>query len=129
MPTVSVIEQLRNFLSPQCRLAKNLMLADDQLEAYVRKGHHVLEKPVTPAAAVLVSTLDIARIAAYQPGYAVLEFLAVAIRCNPFEAVYIELVHNRQMASLLAARGWRRVYSHGAEFAPSFYRLNPEFKP
>lgn len=94
-------------------------LSDDKMKVYVRRGLHYINGEGR-------STLDIANVAVdeeYQGRGIFTEFLEEAHKMNPWDATYVECVHNPALAAFLLKRFWLPMGMEGAE---SFYMVKKE---
>lgn len=108
----TVIEQLADFIdalenkTPENYAPANLWLQDDVMKVYVRKGRHII------SSGKISTTLDVANVevdeAKQGQGYWT-KFISEAHKLNPWEATFIELVHNPILFASLMKRGWLPV--------------------
>lgn len=98
---------------------RNLWLQDDTMKVYVRKGFHILSQGQRVSV-----TLDIAAVEVEEEkrgqGYWN-EFLTKAHEMNPWDATFIECVHNPRLAASLIRHGWINVPSNMPGRIESFF--------
>lgn len=118
--TKPVLEQLEEAFLPiamKRRFGYNLWLADKYMEVYVRRSVRTLELP-------MMNTLDIASIVVheeYQRQGRCKAFLDKAHDLNPWDATFIENVHNPFLAAWLRSQpDWIELANHDTS---SFYKL------
>lgn len=102
----TVIEQLADFIKQAEDGIRNLWLSDDIMKVYVRMGRHII------GTGKISVTLDIASVEVEEEnqGRGVwTEFLEKAHEMNPWEATYVECVHNPILATSLIRHGWMPV--------------------
>ena len=97
-----IITKLKEFIDSKHR---NLWIQDDFMSVYVRKGNHFIEKTI-------LSTLDIASVEVEESKRNQgiwTNFLNQAHEINPYQATYIECVHNIILSDSLVKHGWQTV--------------------
>jgi hypothetical protein len=98
-----MLDLLRNFINgATTRFTANEWLYSDHMHLYVRKGHHYLDGK-------RCVTLDLASFEVYDKGRGTFTaFLHEAHAINPWEATYVECVHNTRLANWLVRHGFHR---------------------
>lgn len=113
---MTVLEQLADFIQNSENGLRNLWLSDDTMRVYVRKGFHILV-----AGGRLATTLDIAAVEVDEDkrrqGHWS-EFLTKAHEMNPWEATFVECVHNPELAASLMRQGWINAQGGESFFLP-----------
>jgi hypothetical protein len=97
----SVLKKLEAFLaSVETRLTANEWLTDDKMQVYVRKGRRLIDGKMR-------TTLDIANVEVYDKGQGTFtDFLNKAHDMHPWDATYVECVHNPDLAVFLVRYGF-----------------------
>lgn len=117
--TQTIIEQLKEFIEiAESKYSHNSWIQDDKIKVYLRKGRHVVHPHI------LATTLDIGAVEVdekFQKQGIWTNFLNQAITLNPWEGVYIECVHNLDLAASLFKRGWFQVAQSITSAPESFY--------
>lgn len=115
----TIIEQLQAFLKEaEESYHARQWLADDKMKVYVRKGRHA----ISPGK--IATTLDIASVEVdeeYQRQGVWSDFIQKAHELNPWEATYVECVHNPHLAESLLRHGWMPVSQPGLYSPESFF--------
>jgi hypothetical protein len=76
----------------------NEWLMADDMKVYVRRGYHVCG-----------FCLDVASVEVYDKGQGTFtRFLEVAHALNPWDATFVECVHNERLAAFLVRKGFAR---------------------
>lgn len=113
---MTIIEQLQQFIKDaETGDSRNLWIADDDMQVYIRKGHHLLPN------GKIATTLDIANVTvepSKQRKGLWTAFLAKAQEINPWEGVYVECVHTPYLAMSLMKQGWIGVNNNESFFMP-----------
>jgi hypothetical protein len=92
----------------------NEWLYGQEMEVYVRKGKHYLNKN-------MYTCLDIANIKVYNPGAGVFTlFLMYMEKMNPWDAIFIENVHNERFQKFFIRRDYTEIPDPPP---PCFYKL------
>jgi len=103
----TVLEQLADFIKEsEDKHVYNLWLGDDNMKVYVRKGRHMIYP------GKLSTTLDIASVEVDEDKQRQgiwSDFLDKAHEMNPWDATYVENVHNPIIQVSLIKHGWLPV--------------------
>lgn len=120
---MTLILQLAEFIKESEQWGhRSKWLGDDTMKVYVRRANHVVSPKKSMA------TLDIAAIDVNEDKQnqgLCTAFLKEAHELNPWEATYVECVHNPILASLLMRHGWIGVTTSDpfTAMAPESYFL------
>ena len=100
---MTVLEQLAEFIEgANSRYTANSWLSDDKMNVYVRKGFHVIANNKA------AWTLDIASVVVHKQKQGTwTDFIHKAHELNPWEATFVECVHNPILAAWLGRNGWQ----------------------
>ncbi len=93
-------------------------LWDDGIQAYVRKGWHVLACELRP-------TLDLANVQvqpAYQRSGRLRELLLAMEAQDRYHWLYVENVLSGRLGSILNKHGWVRIIVGSDDRVPSYYK-------
>lgn len=99
---MNINELLLTFLKSKMR---NAWIENEIIKVYVRKGRHILAGEVR-------TTLDIAAVSVqeeFSRQGIFKSFLKFAHETNPFQATFVECVHNEILASFLLRNGWTQT--------------------
>ena len=101
---MTIIEQLVEFISDsdKKKFGNSKWISDDVMQVYVRKGYHLIFGKTH-------TCLDLANVTVIESkqGQGLWRnFLAEAHSLNPWEATYVECVHNQILAQSLLRNGW-----------------------
>jgi hypothetical protein len=99
---MKIREMLAHFIKTATGFTANEWLYAEEMMLYVRKGRHYIEgKPCI--------TLDLASFEVYKRGEGTFTtFVQQAHADNPWEATYVECVHNRRLGKWLERHGFHR---------------------
>ena len=120
----TVIEQLSDFIhalenkTPENYAPANLWIQDDIMRVYIRKGRHIIYP------GMISTTLDIGAVEVVEEKQGEghwTNFIAEAHKLNPWEATFIELVHNPDLFASLMRHGWLPVPTTITQAAKSFF--------
>lgn len=119
---MTVLERLKEFVDEgkDSGYVPPKWIDDDDMKVYVRKGRHILQ-----AGKVRV-TLDIANVTVEEDkrGKGIFSnFLEKAHEMNPWDATYVECVHNQDLAVFLLKSGWMMVDPTLTVGANSFFLM------
>ena len=121
---MTVLEKLRKFIDERkdAGYVFPMWLDDDDMKVYVRKGSHILQ-----VGGKIRATLDIANVTVDEDkrGKGIFsKFLEQAHEMNPWDATYVECVHNKDLAVFLLKSGWMMVEPNvGAYLSNSFFLM------
>lgn len=106
---MTVLEKLKEFIDEgkDSGYVPPKWIDDDDMKVYVRKGRHMLQ-----AGGKIRVTLDIANVTVDEDkrGQGIFSnFLEHAHEMNPWDATYVECVHNQDLAVFLLKSGWMMV--------------------
>jgi hypothetical protein len=119
---MTVLEKLRKFIDEgkDAGYVPPMWLDDDDMKVYVRKGRHILQ------GGKIRVTLDIANVTVEEDkrGKGIFsKFLEQAHEMNPWDATYVECVHNQDLAVFLLKSGWMMVDPSLTVGANSFFLM------
>ena len=119
---MTVLERLKEFVDEgkDSGYVPPKWIDDDDMKVYVRKGRHILQ-----GGKVRV-TLDIANVTVEEDkrGKGIFSnFLEKAHEMNPWDATYVECVHNQDLAVFLLKSGWMMVDPTLTVGANSFFLM------
>jgi hypothetical protein len=117
---MTVLEKLKEFIDEgkDSGYVPPKWIDDDDMKVYVRKGRHLLK----PGGKMQVC-LDIASVEVDEDkrGKGIFSnFLEKAHEMNPWDATYVECVHNQDLAVFLMKSGWMMVEG---SFPQSFFLM------
>jgi len=101
---MTVIEQLADFIKNAENGLRNLWLEDDVMKVYVRKGHHIISQNRNIATTLDIAAVEVVQEKRNQGHWS--NFLAKAHEMNPWDATFVECVHNQDLAISLLKHGW-----------------------
>jgi len=117
---MTVLEKLQEFITEgkDSGYVQPKWLDDESMKVYVRKGRHLLK----PGGKIQVC-LDIASVEVDEEkrGQGIFsDFLNKAHEMNPWDATFVECVHNQDLALFLMKSGWMMVE---ASIPQSFFMM------
>lgn len=106
---MTILEELQKFIDKGKDIwyVSPIWLEDNDMKVYVRKGRHLLQ-----SGDKIRVTLDIANVVVEEDkrGQGIFsKFLEQAHEINPWNATYVECVHNPELAVFLLKSGWMMV--------------------
>lgn len=111
---MTILEQLADFIndSDNKKFGNTKWIADDKMQVYIRKGYHLILGRIH-------TCLDLANVLVLEEEQGKglwRSFLAEAHRMNPWEATYVECVHNPILSQSLLRNGWTPNLSYESYF-------------
>ena len=101
---MTLLEQLTEFIGESEKWGhRSKWIGDDFMKVYVRRANHIVS-PKKSMATLDIASIDVAE--EKQNQGLCTKFLKDAHEINPWEATYVECVHNPLLASMLMRRGW-----------------------
>lgn len=101
---MTVLEQLADFIKNTESGLRSLWLEDDVMKVYVRKGYHVIHQGGKAAITLDIAAVEVIEEKRGQGHWA--DFVTKAHEMNPWEATFVECVHNPELAASLMKHGW-----------------------
>lgn len=101
---MTVLEQLADFIKNTENGVRNLWLEDDVMRVYVRKGMHILSQGQRASITLDIAAVEVDEEKRGRGHWS--EFLTKAHEMNPWDATFVECVHNPELAASLMRQGW-----------------------
>lgn len=101
---MTVLEQLTDFIKNTESGLRSLWLEDEVMKVYVRKGHHIIQQGGRIATTLDIAAVEVVEEKRGQGHWA--DFVTKAHEIHPWEATFVECVHNPDLASSLIKHGW-----------------------
>ncbi len=103
---MEILEKIAKFIQDSQKTPfKSKWLSDKLMEVYIRHGRKVLVHGKG-----IQQTFDIANVTVYKKSKGTwTNFIGKVHAINPFDATYVECVHNERLASWLIRNNWLRA--------------------